>query len=265
MVTRKSPPETPPSFEQLTPHEILAETNAILDTTSALHDHLVAALSPATVAFANVVRIIADDANRAACRLVILSNLLSQLSPSAEARQAARQAEVRIAEAQTKILMRHDIAALIVAVYARETTKLSGELDDEDRHLLSSVYRKYVNSGAALRDGNERGRLRAASKELNEICAAAQNTFIEPEEGLWFERSELAGVPESVLGTMVEDDTRLQVTFRRDHISAVMCHATNSAIRRRFTIANWHRHPGNIARLQRAIVLRDEIARMLGF
>jgi metallopeptidase MepB len=263
--TPKSPLEAPFRFEDLTPRRVLAETEEVINATAALHDRLVTAFTPESATFANVVRPIVDNENQAACRLVILSELLSQLSPSLEVRQAAQQAKIRITAAQTRNLMRHDVAALVFAVYARESSTPSGDLDAQDGHLLSSIRGKYLRSGAGLHIDAERERFCVASDELSQICTAAQYTFIEPEEGVWFGCAELAGVPDAILATMVEDGTRIQVTFRKNHIAAVLSYATSSKTRRRYTIANWHRLPENVERLATAVALRDEIARLLGF
>lgn len=265
MSTPKFPPAEPPYFEGLTPEAVLSETQHIITTTSALHDRLVTSFSPATTTFANVIRPIVDDANRAACRLTILSYLLSQLSPSLDVRSAAQQAERSIAAARTRNLMREDIAALVFAVYERETNRPSGDLDVQDQYLLFSLRGEYVRSGAGLRIDEERERFRVASDEISDICTAAQNTLVEPEEGIWFERAELAGIPEHLLATMTEDGTRVQVTFRKHHTAAVLEHATSSATRRRHTIANWHRLPQNVERLSQVVALRDEVARLLRF
>ena len=265
MLAMEFPPQKPPCFEGLTPEKIIAETEEIISATSALHDQLATTFIPAIATFENVVRPIVDDGNRTACRLAILSELLAQLSPSVKVRQAARQAELKIASAKARNLMRHDVAALVFAVYDRETSTPSGDLDVQDRHLLSSMRGKYVRSGAGLRTDEERERFRIASDELSQICAAAQDTFVEPEDGIWFERAELAGVPDAFLATMLQDGTHVQVTFRRNHIAAVLAYATSSDTRRRLTIADWHRLPENVTRLGKAVALRDEIARLLGY
>ena len=265
MAPSNSPPLSPPNFSNITPDAILAETEAILTTTSTLHDHLATTLTPTTAIFQNLVAPIIDDANRASCRLFILSELLSQLSPDLEVRRAAQQSQRLIAAAQVELLMRQDVAVLVFAVYARETSSPSADLDEEDRYLLSFLRGKYVRSGACLHDGTERELFRVASDELSEICSAAQSTFIEPEEGIWLERAELSGIPEALLATMIEDGGHVQVSFRKDHVDAMLNHASSSDTRRRFTVASWQRLPENVRRLEKAVALRDEIARVLGF
>ncbi|KLO85683.1 metalloproteinase [Fusarium fujikuroi] len=255
----------PPSFVNLTPNAVLAETENILNSTSALHDDLAATFTPSTATFNDVIRPIVDDTNRAACRLRILTTLLGQLSPDRELRDAARQAETRVAAAQVKILMRPDIASLVGAIYEREKAAPDGNLDGQDRHLLTRMHGQYLRSGSLLRDNKERKELRTALEEIDRVRSAAQAAFTEDEGGIWFDRADLAGVPETVLASMPQHGTRIQVTFRNAHVTAVMRHAVSSETRRRFAVADQHRLPENVTRLASLVALRDKVARLLGY
>ncbi|KAG4289894.1 hypothetical protein FPRO06_04716 [Fusarium proliferatum] len=255
----------PPSFVNLTPNAVLAETENILNSTSALHDDLAATFTPPTATFNDVIRPIVDDTNRAACRLRILTTLLGQLSPDRELRDAARQAETRVAAAQVKILMRPDIASLVGAIYEREKTAPDGNLDGQDRHLLTRMHGEYVRSGSLLRGDKERKELQTALEEIDRVRSAAQAAFTEDEGGIWFDRADLAGVPETMLASMPQDGTRIQVTFRNAHVTAVMRHAISSETRRRFAVADQHRLPDNVTRLVTLVALRDKVARLLGY
>jgi metallopeptidase MepB len=77
MSTPKSPLEAPFRFEDLTLYRVLAETEEAINATTALYDRLVTIFTPKSATFANIVRPMVDDENQAACRLVILSELLS--------------------------------------------------------------------------------------------------------------------------------------------------------------------------------------------
>ncbi|KAF5655620.1 hypothetical protein F25303_554 [Fusarium sp. NRRL 25303] len=255
----------PPSFEDLTPDAVLAETENILNSTSALHDNLAAKFTPSTATFNDIIRPIVDDTNRAACRLRILTTLLGQLSPDRELRDAARQAETRVAAAQVKILMRPDIASLVGAIYEREKTAPDGNLDGQDRHLLTRMHGEYLRSGSLLRDDKEREELQTALEEIDRVRSAAQAAFTEDEGGIWFDRADLAGVPETMLASMPQQGTRVQVTFRNAHVTAVMRHAISSETRRRFAVADQHRLPENVTRLATLVALRDKVARLLGY
>ncbi|KAF5534534.1 hypothetical protein FMEXI_11257 [Fusarium mexicanum] len=255
----------PPSFENLTPDTVLAETENILNSTSALHDDLAAKFTPSTATFNDIIRPIVDDTNRAACRLRILTALLGQLSPDKELRDAARRAETRVAAAQVKILMRHDIASLVGAIYERESTAPDGNLDGQDRHLLTQMHGEYLRSGSFLQGEKEREELRAVMEEIDQVRSAAQAAFTEEKGGIWFDRADLAGVPETVLESMPQQGTRIQVTFRNAHVTAVMRHAVRSETRRRFAVADQNRLPENVHRLASLVALRDKVARLVGF
>lgn len=112
----RTPPESPPAFDGLTPASVSAETESILARSATLRDQLAATLSPSTATFANLVRSLTDDANRAACRLYILGTLLASVSPDPALRDASRRAEKQIAAAHAANLMRRDIAVLVTAV-----------------------------------------------------------------------------------------------------------------------------------------------------
>ncbi|KAF4336146.1 metallo ase [Fusarium beomiforme] len=261
----KVPP--PPSFENLTPDAVLAEIQDILNSTSTLHDDLAATFTPATATFHNVVRPIVDDTNRAACRLRILTILLGQLSPDRGLRDAAREAEKRVATAQANVLMRPDIASLVAAIHEHEIQRaaLDGTLDGQDQHLLAHIHGEYVRSGAYLRNEEDRQQLRAALEEINHVRCAAQAAFTEEDDGIWFERPDLAGVPENILASMPQEGTRTQVTFRNGHVTAVMRYAVSIETRRRLFVAEQNRLPENVTRLASLVSLRDKVARLLGF
>ncbi|KAM0228809.1 hypothetical protein ACHAPO_010445 [Fusarium lateritium] len=254
-----------PSFESLTPDGVLAETEDILDSTLALHDTLASTFTPATADFPGVIRPIVDYTNHAACRLRILTTLLGQLSPDRELRHAAQQAETRAAAAQANILMRSDIASLVASVYEKEKITPDGNLDEQDRHLLAHMHGEYVRSGACLPNDDEREELRVSLEEINDLRCAAQVAFTEEEDGIWFQRSDLAGVPEKTLESMTQEGSRVRVTCRNDHVTAVMRHAVSSETRRQFAIAQQNRLPDNVVRLAKLVGLRDRVARLLGF
>lgn len=163
--------------------------------------------------------------------------------------------------------MRADIAALVDAVYSRHGA--DEDLDEQDRHLLSRMHGEYVRSGAGRIDDTQRQRLADARRELNELRAEAQKTFIEGDEvdGVSFSRNELEGVSNDVLEVMKRaEEGDFWVAFRKDeHVREVWRCASSEETRRRMYIAEERRFPENVARLKRIVVLRDKIANLLGF
>jgi metallopeptidase MepB len=238
---------------------------------AALRDQLASTVLPSTATFANVVRPLIDDENRAACRLRVLGTLLASVSPAPALREASREAQKQILAAEAANLMRRDIASLVAGVF--RSSHADVDLDAQDRYLLTRVHGEYLRSGAGIQDNIQRARLQAALSELNELRIAAQKAFTEADDGLWSLRSELAGIPEDTLATMTvaadesssEADDRLWVTFRNNHFGDSMRHALSGETRRKLYVAKQHRFPENIERLAKMVVLKDEIARLLRF
>ena len=210
-------------------------------------------LAPATATFATVLIPLIDDHNLAACRLNIF-RLLGSVSPSPELRDASRKIEKLIESSEARNLIRADIAALVRAVVEKQE-----DLDAESAHLLSRKHYEYKHAGIK----NER--YLAAKAELNDLLSAARKTLNEAKDGLLLSREDLAGVPATTLAAMREEDGgKLWVTFGKSHYMPVMRYAGEET-RKRLWMAKQNRFPENVERLQRIVVLRDEIARILGF
>jgi metallopeptidase MepB len=269
--SRRTPPQPPPTFDGLTPESVEAETQSILSTRSTLLGELAKTLSPSTATFTNLVRPLIDNANRAAGRLFIFRTLLASVSPDSALRDASRKAEKQIEAAEAANLMCREIAELIAAVFGNSQNDDS--LDAQDRYLLARMHGEYVRAGARIHDSAQRERFQAALLELNEVRVAAQKAFTEADDGAWFSRAELKGVPDDKLTTMEtvkgkgsnETEDALKVTFRNGHFRDVMRHALSGETRKKLYVAKQHRFPENVERLSTMVVLRDEIARLLGF
>ncbi len=154
-----------------------------------------------------------DDTNEAQCRLRIPSVLLSRVSPDPEIREAARHAQERIADAESRNRSRSDIACLVAAVFEKE--KDSTELDDEDRYVLAHVQGQFSRSGAAIDDEAKKSRLDELRSEISQINTEAIMSFTEADDGMWLTQSELAGCPETWLAT-------LRTEIRRRRTSLVL-------------------------------------------
>lgn len=259
--TLKSPPQSPPDFA-IAPAQLLSETQALIASSDALQDALAQRLTPADATFANVLLPLLHDDHRAARRLCIF-RIFSSVAEAPELRDAARAAEQLTAKADAAALMRRDVAALVAAVYDKHR---SGELrlDDESAYKLFKTHRAYQNAGAGIAD-HQRGAYMAAVEERNSVLVAARKTLSETDEGVWFTRAQLAGVPASALDTMDAEDDRLKVTFKKGHLFPVMKHASDARTRKALHVAKENRFPENVEALQRAVALRDDIARLLGF
>ncbi|KAH8662372.1 hypothetical protein BX600DRAFT_488253 [Xylariales sp. PMI_506] len=278
-MVKRTPPDSAPDFDGFTPNFILEEVNTILSRSKALQDELVTSVSPSTASFAIVIRPMIDDANRAACRLQTLGNLLATTAADASLREASREAQRLILKGETERFLRRDIAALVAAAYAHSQTAsadVSGAdntLDAQDLYLLAQMHGEYARSGAAIQDEAQQAWLQNALAELNELRLAAQKTLNDADDGIWFTRSELPGISEEALAslTLDKDDQgdsakdRYWVPFRSKALVAIMRDAEDARTRRKYFLASERRFPDNVGRLQRIIVLRHEIAQVLGF
>ncbi|KAH7156747.1 hypothetical protein EDB81DRAFT_881049 [Dactylonectria macrodidyma] len=260
----KTPPQPPPSFA-VAPAQLLAETESLIGGTQALEDRLVENVTPASASFESVLRPLLRD-DHAAARKLCVFRIFTSVAADPELRDAARKAEQMTAKAGAASLMRRDVAGLVASVYEKHR---NGEvsLDDESAYKLFKTHRAYQNAGAGITDDARRAEYLAAVEERNAVLVAARKTLSETDDGVWFTRTQLAGVPTSKLDTMEasEDGNSLKVTFKRGHLQPVMKHATSARTRKALHVARENRFPENVEALERAVTLRDSIARMLGF
>ena len=265
-MAHNTPPQTPPSFA-LTPSSLVLEARTIIATTRALEDRLEASLTPETATFSNLVVPLTADDTASRARTSILT-LPASVSPDATLRDAAREAQVLLSKACTESLARLDIATLVAAVHERYREGKE-DLDAESGHLLERTYGQYSRNGLTLGEGEKRARFLEMKDELQGVLTAAKRTLTEADDGVWLTRAELNGVPDSVLAQLEREDKDgeqvFRVTFRQGHYRPVIQNATRSDTRRRMYLGDAHRFPENVERLNSAVRLRDDIARILGY
>ena len=266
-LTGKLPLQQPPNFD-ITPASLLSETERILDSCRHVQDQIALSITPSTATFEKVLVPLADEENSKLDRLKIFI-FLGSVSTDRQLRDASRKAEKLIAKAETEDLMREDIARLVAAVFERHQEQAGiGELDVESAYMLSRKHGEYIRHGLGIPLGPQRERYITALAELNEMLTAARESLSEVNDGVWFSRKDLVGVPATALATMKdseEDPDKLLVTFRKPHFVALMQNATSAATRKRMFLAKENRFPENELRLEKIVALRDEIARLLGF
>ncbi|KAF5021143.1 hypothetical protein F66182_6843 [Fusarium sp. NRRL 66182] len=264
MAAFKTPPQPPPSFTT-TPSEMLTQTTSRIASTTALEDSLVSSLNSSTATFSNLLTPMLND-DHTVSKATCITRLFSSVSEDKTLRDASRTAEEMLLKANAASLMRRDVAALVKAVYEKYQR---GEeaLDDEDAYSLFKTHRAYQNTGAGIEDETLREKYMASVQERNEVLVAARKTISESDEGVYFTRSALLGVPSSILDAMEPspDGTQLRATFKKGHLISIMKHAISAQTRKTYHIAKESRFPENVTRLERAVELRNSTARMLGF
>ncbi|KAF4417016.1 hypothetical protein F53441_14541 [Fusarium austroafricanum] len=263
-MSSKTPPQQPPSFIT-TPSKILSQTTSLISSTTALEDSLVSSLTPSTATFSNLLTPMLND-DHATSKETLITRLFSSVSEDKDLRDASRTAEEMLLKANAEGLMRRDIAALVKSVYEKHQ-RGEDKLSDEDAYKLFKTHRAYQNTGAGIEDEELREKYMAAVQERNEALVAARKTISESDEGIFFTREQLNGVPSSILDAMKtsEGGTQLKATFKKGHLISIMKHTISAKTRKAYNIAKESRFPENVTRLERAVELRNLTARILGF
>lgn len=161
--------------------------------------------------------------------------------------------------------MREDIYNLVHAIH--KNPALKPEVP-EAAYYLEKVHQGYIKNGMSL-SSEKKVRFKEIKKELSTLGIQFSKTLNEEEGGIWFTKEELAGVPEDVVKLLKvgegEFEGKVFLTFKYPDLIPTMKHATNSETRKRLFLGNENKCPSNVELFKRAIVLRDEKARLLGF
>lgn len=163
--------------------------------------------------------------------------------------------------------MREDMYKLVSSVYhSTKDSKLSQGLEAE--RLLEKLNKSYERNGLAL-PVEKRNRLKEIQKELSLLDIEFSKRLNEENGGIWFTPEELDGVPEDVVHGLQkgegENAGKLRLTFKYPDLLPTQKYATNPATRKKVYVENENKCNDNVAVFKKAIKLRDERARLLGF
>lgn len=182
------------------------------------------------------------------------------VSTDAKVREASRQAEKLFSELETELGMRQDVASLVQAVHDRNE-----DLDEGCRRLLEREMLQYKRNGLHL-SVEDRERLQQIRNELGEVKAEFERNLSEESSGVDFTKEELEGLPEEVFAGLESDsEGRYHLGFRPVHTGAVLGHVKLAATRQKVYIGNVNKCNQNVPLLEKAIILRDQAARLLGY
>ncbi|RJE22570.1 metallopeptidase MepB [Aspergillus sclerotialis] len=258
----RKPPQAPPLFTA-TAQSIIDDAKRLIAASRKVQDDVVANVKPESATFASVLKPLAHDENTMALESHILS-FYQAVSTSHELRNASSQAEELMDEFFIETVMREDVFKLVDAAL-----KKNESLDPESRRLLEKEHKDYIRNGLGLPAGPQRDRFKEIKKRLSQISIEFQKNLNEENEGLWFTREELDGVPEDVLSSLKkgegENEGKFWLTFKYPDLFPTMKYAKNSEVRKKVMIANENKCNQNIPLFREAIILRDEAARLLGY
>lgn len=163
--------------------------------------------------------------------------------------------------------MREDLFKLVAAVHDAHAKKPLDQ-SPESLRFLDKEYKGYIRNGLGL-DAEKRARFMEIKKELSTLSIEFSKTLGEENGGIWFTPEELKGVPQDVLNTLKkgdgENEGKLWLTFKYPDYLPTMKNAVNPETRKKTFLGNENKCNENVARFQRAVELRDESARLLGF
>ncbi|MGE0539667.1 MAG: M3 family metallopeptidase [Dehalococcoidia bacterium] len=191
---------------------------------------------------------------------------IRQVTTDADVRAAAQACEEALEKHGIELSFREDLyQAVKVFAATPEATALTGERG----RLLEKMLRDYRRNGFDL-PPEQRQRVKALKERLVELDIAFSRNIDSWDDAILVTREELAGLPPSYierLQTVEENgDRRYRVSLDYPEFFPFMDNAESEALRRELQ-EKFFRKGGqqNVALLEEAIGVRDELARLLGY
>lgn len=181
-------------------------------------------------------------------------------------RETARELDQELDKYSVALSFRED---LYEAVRAFAATDEARALSGEARRLLDFELRDYRRNGFELAPAG-RARVREILDSLVELDVQFRNEIDDWDDGLTLAREQLAGLPDSYierLTTVAEDGaTRYRVSLDYPELYPFIANARDEGLRRELFLKDQRKGGSeNVERLERAIALRDEAAKLLGY
>lgn len=229
--------------------------------------------NPEPPTFANTIEALAYSGQQLD-RVSSLFFNLSSAETSDEIEEIAQEVSPMLSEFSSKISQNEELFSRIKSVYDnRASLKLSGEQE----MLLEDTYLGFVRSGALL-DEEGKKKLEDIDKELStktlqfgQNVLAATNAYFRHIT----EKSELEGIPESILQQYAEEAQRrgldgFVITLKSPSYLPLMTYAKNRQLRKEIALASGRRAFDNSERdnqklIREIITLRNNEAQLLGY
>lgn len=249
-----------PDYANVTVSDLDADCRAAIEECDARLAALVA-VPAGQRTFANTVLAV-EEARAAAEEAITAWIVVGDAHPDDDLREAAREWGERLEKRQVAIDFDQDVHRAVREYADRaQTSALTGE----DARLLADLLRDYRRSGIGL-PAAQRERVKALFGELVELASGFESALAGWEDGIVVSRDELDGLPESFVDGLQRVGDGYRVSLDYPEFEPFMAPA-RSARRRRELLEKSHRKggPENVARAERAIAARREIADALGY
>ena len=181
-------------------------------------------------------------------------------------RETAREWDEKLDKYMVGLSFREDLYG---AVTAFAETAGAKSLTGEDARLLAFELRDYRRNGFDL-PPEQRRRVRELFDRLVELGVQFRNAIDDWEDGIAVRREDLAGMPDSWIDALkkvdVDGEQRYLVSLDYPEIQPFLANAESEKLRRElFTKDQCKGGIDNVRRLEEAIAVRTDIARLLGY
>lgn len=185
---------------------------------------------------------------------------MSNVHPDASVREASEDAERQMSEFMVDLGKREDLYRAVKA-YATTNPTLEGE----QKRYLEFTLRDYRRSGMDLAP-EQRARLGEVQKELGKLSIEFSKNIAEDETVVLLTAAELAGVPEDLVTTLPKSgDVYILNMSYPVYVPVIENCSVESARQKMWTAYKRRAGKKNVAVLEKALKLRAEQARLLGY
>jgi thimet oligopeptidase len=249
-----------PDYAHATPEALALACRAALEACDARLAELVAVPDEQRT-FGNTV-VAEEEARAAVAEARAAWGLLAEVSPDHGLREAAREWGERLDKRAVGIGLDEQVYR---AVRQYADSAQAAALTGLDARLLGDLLRDYRRSGIEL-PAARRERLRVLFDELVDLGSGFRAALAGWQDGIVVGRDELEGLPQEFIEGLerVGDDYRVSLDY--PEFEPFMAEARSAGRRRELLEKDLRKGgPENIARLERAIAVRREIADTLGY
>jgi metallopeptidase MepB len=228
------PPQAPPIFT-VDPESLITAAKTLKDRKRNLLENIIAEITVEEARFENVLLPI-ERFNDVSSRLEYIIGFYQHVSMNKSLSDASATAERTMNEGITPSFTDESIYKLIKAA------SLKGEeLHLESQKLQEETRLAYSRLGLDLPAGPKRNRLSEITKAFGTLKRDFRRNMNKENEGIWFTKEQLKGVPADVLeglekGSQANQD-KLKLSFQSPDLSSALRYTLNPEVRKKVFIA----------------------------
>lgn len=257
------PPQLPPLFDA-TPESLGKDAQTIIKSTKTLWDNIVAEITPESATIGNTILPVAHNENESLQKTQVIK-LYESTHPSADMRNASKEATRQVTNAEVDLYVRDDMFQLVDAVL-KKTDEVS--TDPETYRFIVKHHAEFSKNGCAL-PGPAKEKFQKDKKHLSALCKEYLANLNGDQSGIWFTPAELDGLAADIIGSLKkgegEEEGKVWLTMKPAHFSRAMTYAKSEETRKRVMSTSLNRVPANIPLQREILLLQDSLARQQGW